>query len=134
LQRIAEWEEFQIERGGAGQETVRDVSQLIRTTLGEALAFNVFALAGVGRYEDLAVEWNSISVDFSPLLSDVEQERPWHSIAPFRWPAGETKQAQWHRESAAVGIAAAAVHTEQVLIGPRPVTGALAFVQIELRR
>jgi hypothetical protein len=36
-------------------------------------------------------------------------------------------------ESEAVGIAAA-VNTEQVLIGQRPVTGDFAFVQIELRR
>jgi len=39
-----------------------------------------------------------------------------------------------HSESEAVGIAAAAVHTEQVWIGPRPVTGDFAFVEIELRR
>jgi len=51
-----------------------------------------------------------------------------HSVA-----AGETKQAELHSESEAVGIAAA-VNTEQVLIGPRPVTtGDFAFVQIELR-
>jgi hypothetical protein len=69
----------------------------------------------------------------SQLLSDVEQERQWYSISPFRWPAGETKQAELHSESEAVGIAAAAVHTEQVLIGQRPVTGDFAFVQIDLR-
>ena len=35
-------------------------------------------------------------------------------------------------ESEAIGIAAAVI-TEQVLIGQRPVTGDFAFVQIDLR-
>jgi hypothetical protein len=39
-----------------------------------------------------------------------------------------------HSESEAVGIAAATVNTEQVLIRQRPVTGDFALVQIELRR
>ena len=38
-----------------------------------------------------------------------------------------------HSECEAVGIAAAAVNTEQILIVQRPVTGDFAFVQIELR-
>jgi hypothetical protein len=50
------------------------------------------------------------------LLAEVEQERKWHAVSPLRWPAGKTKQAELNRESAAVGIAAAAIDTEQILV------------------
>ena len=52
-----------------------------------------------------------------------------HSIA-----SRGNEQAELNSESEAVGMVATAVNTEQVLIGQRPVTGYLAFVQIELRR
>ena len=51
------------------------------------------------------------------LLADVEHERQWHPVSPLRWPAGKTKQAELNRESEAVGIAAAAIDTEQILVG-----------------
>ena len=51
------------------------------------------------------------------LLADVEQERQWHAVSSLRWPAGKTKQAELNRESEAVGIAAAAIDTEQILVG-----------------
>jgi hypothetical protein len=51
------------------------------------------------------------------LVADVEKERQWHAVLPLRWPAGRTKQAELNRESAAFGIAAAAIDTEQILVG-----------------
>ena len=51
------------------------------------------------------------------LLADVEQERQWHAVSSLQWPAGKTKQAELNRESEAVGIAAAAIDTEQILVG-----------------
>jgi hypothetical protein len=51
------------------------------------------------------------------LLDHVEQERQWHAVSPLRWPAGKTKQAELNRESEAVGIAAAGIDTEQILVG-----------------
>ena len=50
------------------------------------------------------------------LLADVEQERQWHAVSSLRWPAGKTKQAELNCESEAVGIAAAAIDTEQILV------------------